>query len=340
MAPLSPVPLYFSSLSLLRTALHYLNAWNRLLLSKQWFYTISGPFFQMKSANMHRWNIFLIEALSMLASPQIKTVKPPDKKPSISDKPSFFSRRSVRFQFVWQKLLQYSPGRVASKACWLTWFILRKMCLMVVSLKRTFYRNDGLSTTCQCRQLKLNPLSTQINIYCLMTNQTPALLVQRAPWTQATVMLLQSLYFSRPPPPTAVIPDARPPRYIWKSRGPRPSHEKIGDCEQSRDVITNVISANQHFAPSFSMQLFKFQRRICKLSFLFPPRRQSAPESLLAGYSPTDVVAQFLLKCTPSAKFEKRQRRVFVYIDNTSPQQRLKRRSGFQEQKISYTSRL
>ena len=33
-APLSPVPLYFSSLSLLRTALHYLNAWNRLPLYK------------------------------------------------------------------------------------------------------------------------------------------------------------------------------------------------------------------------------------------------------------------------------------------------------------------
>ena len=29
-APLSPVPLYFSSVSLLRTTLHYLNAWNRL----------------------------------------------------------------------------------------------------------------------------------------------------------------------------------------------------------------------------------------------------------------------------------------------------------------------
>ena len=29
---------------------------------------------------------------------------------------------------------------------------------------------------------------------------------------------------------------------------------------------------------------FKFQRRSCKLSFLFPPNRQSAPESLLAGY--------------------------------------------------------
>ena len=31
-APLSPAPLYFSSLSLLRTALHYLNAWNRLVI--------------------------------------------------------------------------------------------------------------------------------------------------------------------------------------------------------------------------------------------------------------------------------------------------------------------
>ena len=50
------------------------------------------------------------------------------------------------------------------------------------------------------------------------------------------------------------------------------------------NVITNVISANQHFASTFSMQIFKFQKRSCKLSFLFPPRRQSAPESLLAGY--------------------------------------------------------
>ena len=48
-------------------------------------------------------------------------------------------------------------------------------------LRLTFYRNDDLSTTCQRRQLKLNLLSTQINFYCVMTNQTPALLVQRAP---------------------------------------------------------------------------------------------------------------------------------------------------------------
>ena len=74
------------------------------------------------------------------------------------------------------------------------------------------------TSTCQrlgqCRQLKPKLLSTQINIYCLMTNQPPALLVQRAPWTRAAAMLLQSLYFSRlppppPPSPTVIIPDAR-----------------------------------------------------------------------------------------------------------------------------------
>ena len=42
------------------------------------------------------------------------------------------------------------------------------------------------------------------------------------------------------------------------------------------DVITNVISANQHFASTFSMSIFKFQRRSCKLFFLFPPRLQGA----------------------------------------------------------------
>ena len=52
---------------------------------------------------------------------------------------------------------------------------------------------------------------------------------------------------------------------------------------KGNDVITNVISANQHFASTFLMQMFKFQRRSRKLSFLFPPRRQSARESLHAG---------------------------------------------------------
>ena len=37
------------------------------------------------------------------------------------------------------------------------------------------------------------------------------------------------------------------------------------------DVIADVIPTNQHFAWTFSMQIFKFQRCSCKLSFLFPP---------------------------------------------------------------------
>ena len=45
----------------------------------------------------------------------------------------------------------------------------------------------------------------------VIKKKTPALLVQRAPWTRAPEMLLQSLYFSRPsPPPRAIILDAHP----------------------------------------------------------------------------------------------------------------------------------
>ena len=94
------------------------------LLSAQWFYTVSGTFLQKKSANMLGWNIFLIQGLSMLASPQ--TVKPPDKKPGISVKSSFMRRRSVKFQFVWlfgRTVLQHFPDQAASKAFWLASFI-------------------------------------------------------------------------------------------------------------------------------------------------------------------------------------------------------------------------
>ena len=47
------------------------------------------------------------------------------------------------------------------------------------------------------------------------------------------------------------------------------------------DVITHVISANQRFTSTFSMQIFKFQRCRYKLSFLFPPHRQSTPQAYL-----------------------------------------------------------
>ena len=69
----------------------------KYLLLERWFYTVSGTFLQIESANILGWNIFLIQGLSMLASPQIQTVKPPDKKPGISDKSSFMRRRSVKF---------------------------------------------------------------------------------------------------------------------------------------------------------------------------------------------------------------------------------------------------
>ena len=76
-----------------------------------------------------------------------------------------------------------------------------------------------------------------------MTNQTPALLVQRAPWTRAVLMLLQSLYFS-PPPPRAIIPEARP-LGTFENQDSRDgiskrSHEKIKDCEQSSAGLTNI----------------------------------------------------------------------------------------------------
>ena len=73
-------------------------------------------------------------------------------------------------------------------------------------LTLTFYRNDDLSTTCQRRQLKLNLLSTQINFYCVMTNQTPALLVR----TTRSVNASCSSIFLAPLPPRAIMPDARP----------------------------------------------------------------------------------------------------------------------------------
>ena len=54
-------------------------------------------------------------------------------------------------------------------------------------------------------------------------------------------------------------------------------------------LLINVISSNQHFTSTFSMQTFKFQRRSCKLSFFFLPHHQSAPKSLLTGYPSSKV---------------------------------------------------
>ena len=49
-----------------------------------------------------------------------------------------------------------------------------------------------------------------------------------------------------------------------------------------------ISTSHRHFR---CRSIFKFQRRICKLSYLFPPRHQSASESLLAGYLGTGFLS-------------------------------------------------
>ena len=58
--------------------------------------------------------------------PQIKTVKPPDKKPSISDRYSFLCRRSVNFNSFRRNGVTTFPWPSCFEACWLMRFI-RKM---------------------------------------------------------------------------------------------------------------------------------------------------------------------------------------------------------------------
>ena len=165
---------------------------------KQWFYTVSGTYHRLKRSNLPiKSQAFLTGTLSCVG---------------VALNFNSFCRNGVT-TFPWPSCFKSNDVsfRDSSAKYQNSFACLRKMCLMEL-WKRTFYRNDDFSKPCQCRQLQLNPSPTQINIYCLMTNQTPALLVQHAPWTRAAVMLLQSLYFSRPPPPraTCIISDVRP----------------------------------------------------------------------------------------------------------------------------------
>ena len=82
------------------------------------------------------------------------------------------------------------------------------------------------------------------------------------------------------------------------------------ECKQTwakgNGVITNVISANQHFTSAFLMGIFKFQRHCCKLFFPFPPCRQNVTESLPSGYSaawpPAFLFLSFSTLCSSSLK--------------------------------------
>ena len=58
-------------------------------------------------------------------------------------------------------------------------------------------------------------------------------------------------------------------------------------------VMTSLLMSSPPISISHrksSMHIFKFHRRSCKLYFLFSPRRQSAPESLLAGKQSKDIL--------------------------------------------------
>ena len=120
----------------------------------------------------------------------------------------------------------HPPNTKNPFVCWLRVF------LMVVLRRRRFYRNDDLSITSQCRQPKLNRLSTRsVNASCSYVIPVPL--------------------FSSPPSPYSYNPRCTPPRYIWKSRWRpltvrsvifRRSHEKIGDCEQSNCSREMLIS--------------------------------------------------------------------------------------------------
>ena len=78
-----------------------------------------------------------------------------------------------------------------------------------------------------------------------------------------------------PPPISLWLPvdwAVRFPPISAKRQRARNGNER--ECKQysktsakGNDVIRNVISANQHFASKISMQIFKFQRRSCKLFF-------------------------------------------------------------------------
>ena len=94
---------------------------------------------------------------NMLFSPQIKTVKPPYKKPGISDRESFLHRRSVKFHFVWQKrchniplagLLQKHVGlRDLSAKCQIS------LCVGVRCALWPYYESVRVTETTICQRL-------------------------------------------------------------------------------------------------------------------------------------------------------------------------------------------
>ena len=70
-------------------------------------------------------------------------------------------------------------------------------------------------------------------------------------------------------------------RQSARSGNKRECKQKLKNHSKANDVVTNVISANQLFPSTLSMQIFKFQRRSCKLSFLLLERPGELARRLL-----------------------------------------------------------
>ena len=75
-------------------------------------------------------------------------------------------------------------------------------------------------------------------------------------------------------------------RQSAQSENERECKQRLKTRAKSNDVITVVISAISISHRLFSMQIFKFQTRSCKLSFLFQPRRQRASSHATPTWGP------------------------------------------------------
>ena len=170
-------------------------------------------------------------------------------------------------------------------------------------IRDSFYRNEDLSTTCQCRQHKLNPLSTQINIYCVMTNHTPALLVHRAPWARAAVMLLLSPSIFLALLPLELMYNLRrpPPRYIWKWRWPqltlrraisRRSHEKNGGLWTAYKIYGLFRNASNRTHPLLMAWRF--------IGYCFSKPLTAGPYCMIDDFANSEVMATNCIKVSSS----------------------------------------
>ena len=92
---------------------------------------------------------------------------------------------------------------------------------------------------------------------------------------------------------------------------------------KSNDVIPIIISSNQHFASIFSLEIFKFQRHSCKLSFSSRPAAR-APRRACSCATKLDLsrfLQSFVLEYTKIKQAKEgfcRQGFVLIQTDNRS----------------------